>query len=167
MNPEKIDPIIKKEINKEGFDENAAVLIGTKAELENLRARLESEGRAENLPTYLKMHKEIEVPFGAITNAQNCPEIGTAWVWGGPSEFQLIYVDKDKNIAAVRIKSQDITSLSKVKDKIGRIEEDLEASGFKVSDDPGEFTTTKDIIEKYKATLKQASAEEAKGGFDF
>ncbi len=65
---EGVEPEIKKEINEEGFDENAAVLIGKKEEMPQLLEKLEKEGRAENLATFIKMHKEIALPKEEISS---------------------------------------------------------------------------------------------------
>lgn len=62
MNEQNINPEIKKQINKEGFEENVAVLIGKKEEMPQLQELLETEGRAADLGSYIKMHKEIALP---------------------------------------------------------------------------------------------------------
>lgn len=59
---ENIDSEIKKQINEEGFEENAAVLIGKKEDMPQMKERLETEGRTETLAAYIRLHKEIAVP---------------------------------------------------------------------------------------------------------
>ena len=49
----------KADINKEGWEENAAVIIGTKEERENLRERLEKGEMVADLGTYIKMNKQF------------------------------------------------------------------------------------------------------------
>ena len=56
-----VDPKVKKEINDEGFEGNAAVLIGKKEDMPNLENKLESEGKAVDLATYIKLNKIVAV----------------------------------------------------------------------------------------------------------
>jgi len=69
---EGIDPKLKEEINKEGWEGDkeggAAVFVGTKEEMEKSRERMENEGRTEDLGTYIRLHKEIILPFNEITD---------------------------------------------------------------------------------------------------
>lgn len=114
--PMDIDPKIKKEINEEGFEENAAVLIGKEEEMPRLREKLESEGKAADLGTYIKMHKEIKLPKEEIAPALLDNVIknkGLLWFVaekGGGEEYfylpeSIVYnfIDKDGNIASFNL----------------------------------------------------------------
>ena len=120
-----IDPQIKKEINEEGFeyggrdDEEAAVLIGKKEDMPQMLERLEKEGMAEDLGSYIKMHKEIALPNTEITEEikeKVFEQKGLIWQrnLGNNKDFNAYnnteykYIDKDGNIANVRIDPEKI-----------------------------------------------------------
>ncbi len=117
-----IEKNIKKQLNKEGVEKQgkgeAAVLAGTKEEVEKARELIESEGRAPDLESYIRLHKEIylnesEVPYNSIISLTGSkPEKGTAWLEKG----NLFYVDKNENIANVKIDINQIDSFSDVPD---------------------------------------------------
>ncbi len=115
-NQEKIavDPQIKKEINEEGFEENAAVLVGKKEEMPQMLERLEKEGMAENLATYIKMHKELALPNREINESLlKEMEQNRGLCWLERDDF-LYYIDSDLNIARVKIDALKISSIKSV-----------------------------------------------------
>ena len=120
--PMGVDPKIKKELNDEGFDENAALLIGKKEEMPKLKERLESEGKTKDLGTYIELHKELSLPNEEIDNDDLKKEMmenkrqykfrkreyvidkGLGFV------HELIYIDKDGNLSRVFV------DINKIKD---------------------------------------------------
>jgi len=122
-----IDPKIKEEINKEGWENNAAVLVGKKEEMPQLLEKLEKEGRAANLGTYIKMHKEIALPKEEITpRLKEKIKSGLVFYRGDV----LMYVDKDGNIANVEIRSEKISSLRRGMGIQEQVEKELKELGF-------------------------------------
>ena len=122
-----VDPKIKKEINEQGFEGDAAVLIGKEEEMAQMEQRLEKEGRAENLGTYIKMHKEIvlpndkidlDIPDIKLTYLQNLKKDllqnkGLVWYGDerGDEGKDIFYIDKDGNVVKVIIDPAKISSL--------------------------------------------------------
>lgn len=121
----------KEEINKEGWEENAAVIIGSKEELPQLLERLErleNEGKTKDLSTYIRMHKEVLV-------SKKDPEIGDSVMRGallrekgliwdyivvyhtGRVEKENAYylggrinfIDSEGNLATIKVDSQKIS----------------------------------------------------------
>ena len=110
-----IDQDAKKEINKEGFEDNAAVIIGKKEEMAQKLETLEKEGYAEDLATYIRMHKEIAVPAKEL-NKKEIESIENKHLRTGDGflglayrdnhhdgEFVLHYLDKENNIAELKL----------------------------------------------------------------
>jgi hypothetical protein len=124
---EDVDPEIKKEIIEEGFEDNTfAVLIGKEEEMPQLLEKLEKEGRAENLGSYIKMHKEIALPKEEINlELKKVINVGLAWFRGIIGKANLRFVDKEGNIAEVRIITEKIASLKESVTK-GNYFEDVE-----------------------------------------
>ena len=128
---EGVEPEIKKEIMEEGFgEEGAAVLIGKKEEMPQLLEKLEKEGRAENLGSYIKMHKEIALPKEEIDEKlKEKLQLGLRFVVGDLDEICLLFVDKDKNVARVKIMPKKIASFKNKRVAL-ELEEELEDFGF-------------------------------------
>ncbi|PKL72239.1 hypothetical protein CVV26_02515 [Candidatus Kuenenbacteria bacterium HGW-Kuenenbacteria-1] len=125
-NPDEMEEI-KKEINKEGWDDSVAVLIGKKEEMPALLEQLESGGRTVKLETYIRLHKEIALPFEEVLeedlkkameghkgefylsecdNLSNCTDPDdTSW------SVDLRYFDKANNLACIRIATELIAEL--------------------------------------------------------
>ena len=123
--PMGIDPKIKKEINEEGFEGDAAVLIGKNEEMSQLLEKLEKEGRAENLGSYIKMHKEIALPLSEADDELKeklLKNIGSFTLYSGePKEDiteELHYIDIDGNVARVDIAVKNVASLRDTKEQI-------------------------------------------------
>ncbi|MDP2946559.1 MAG: hypothetical protein Q8N88_00450 [Nanoarchaeota archaeon] len=128
---ERIDPKLKEEINKEGWEGDkeggAAVFVGTKEEMEKAREIMEKEGRTEDLASYIRLHKEIALPYNEIVDE----ELKKAMVankghyasWPGyyssgfkneEVEHKLEYIDLEGNIARVNIKTNEIADIEKI-----------------------------------------------------
>lgn len=111
---EGVEPEIKKEINEEGLE------------------KLEKEGKAENVGSYIKMHKEIALPKEEMSpELKEKIKTGLAWWLGGILQF----VDKEGNIAQVEIRPGKIASLPE-----GSFENELTELGFdfgKSKQEPG------------------------------
>lgn len=129
-----IDPKIKKEINEEGFEENASVLIGKKEEMPELLEKLESEGRTADLGAYIKTHKEIKLPKEEIPSEllNNIIE-NKRLLWfvdekdGGeeysylPESIVYNFIDKDGNIGSFNLDPKKLTPTREIIEK-ARIE---------------------------------------------
>lgn len=129
-----VDPKIKEEINKEGWEEDAAVLIGKKEEMAELLEKLESEGKTADLGTYLKLHKEIILPHEEILDEKLREEIknnkGNFLLSTGSTperySYCLRYIDKDGDASDVNILAKKITELSKKIDEVESENKNLE-----------------------------------------
>lgn len=123
-NKNTISPKIKEEINQEGFEENAALLIGKENEMLQLKEKLEAEGRTKNLETYIKLHKEICIPNSMISDEKFQKEVEAKkryfkiFLQGGPPYSYtalLKFIDKKGDVAKVKIRFdriEDLNSLS-------------------------------------------------------
>ncbi len=124
-----VDPKIKEEINKEGWEktddrDEQAVLIGKKEEMPQLLEKLETEGKTADLGSYIKLHKEIALPYDEITDEKLRQEIVEK-----KGDFDIInierqkdmleapflchskYIDKDGNMARVNIRLDKVADL--------------------------------------------------------
>lgn len=184
-----IDPNLKEQINKEGWETGkdynlkteeekeggAAVFVGAKEEAEKAREIVETEGKAENLGSYIKMHKIIKVRSdemeltGNLSGETIYPRRG--WLmYGGIKGLKLFFLDKDSNLAEVEIKVEDVISLKEG----GNIVEELRNLGFEIQElYPGtcnrneEYLWIKDQINKKEAKINQEAEERQKKEFDF
>lgn len=133
MRKETIDPRIKKEINQEGFEENAAVLVGTKEEVERLRERMETDGYAKDLATYIRLHKEILVPAEEITEKWLKDSLKPSYFsyYYDNENGDLQYIDKQGNLVQVIIEQDKIDDLREKDESIMySIPEKLKELGF-------------------------------------
>jgi len=111
-----IDDKLKDEINSEGFDcedetSGNALLIGTKEEMPQLRERLYSNGHALDLGSYIKMHKKIVLPYEeAASEINGYADRGKGFIWNKDYRGTLNYVDKNRNIAEIKIDFEKIAS---------------------------------------------------------
>ena len=110
----------KKAINEEGWEGNAAVLIGKEKELKVLRERLEKEGKAADLGTYIRMHKqvvlssedpEMEKLKGVVENARG---LVFEQYLTSPDGSEIRYVDQNGNIARVNIDAGKIAAYQEI-----------------------------------------------------
>ncbi len=177
-----IEPKLKKEINEEGWEKEdeesgAAVIIGKKEEMPQLLEKLEKEGRAKNLGSYIKMHKEIALPKEEMSEElkEKIKRGLTFLSYGG--NF-IRYVDKDGNIADVEIDAEKISSIDiqSGKELQERVGDELEKFGFLLPGKTGSVSTleaekifkeiwkeTQNYKEKIEEQIRQKKAKE----FDF
>lgn len=186
----KIDPELKRTLNKEGWEGDkeggAAVFVGTKEEIEKAREIMEKEGRTENLESYLRLHKEIVLPYNEIDN-ETIKQIvednkGLRQLrFSGADNFELRYIDKDGNVAKVEIFTDKIDEM-KSEGRINRgkmpnssrpwkkINERLNEMGFPLLEDDedgsGSYGDAGEIwhkinwaTEKYKEKLEKETKE--------
>ena len=153
----------KKAINNEGFEGQAAILVGRKEEMPNLVERLEKEGRAADLETYIRMHKEIIVPSDERKSLRGRMihqyEKGMAYLY--TSEFhdpdgcqKVTFIDSNNNLAQVLVDTRKIESFRyedlSNKDRVCYIiGEELKKMGFNVLV-AGKYATVRDGIYKEK-----------------
>lgn len=194
----------KEDINREGWEEDVAVIIGSKEELPQLLEHLEKEGKAKDLGTYILMHKEVllsqedpemgdHVIRGAIAKAKGLVweditvhatsrvknERKTYYVGG-----LINFVDKDGNLARVRVDSQKISDYKNWQwiEAIGGkghyeslLKEDLKRLGFNVVASPYEELEKfglqqQDLriaIDRKTQRLEREAQEKKKKEFDF
>lgn len=113
-----------EDINREGWEEGAALIVGKKEEAERLRSRLETEGQAVDLATYIRLHKQIIIPAEEIQNLINFR--GVKQTFGGEvkkgdfvvvknlNNLTIFFFDKNLNLANVFIglrRDSDITDI--------------------------------------------------------
>jgi len=184
-----IGPNMREEIdkiNKEGFEGNdesgAAILIGKggeekgeeNREMKRLRERVETEGRAADLETYLRMHKEIAVPKEEIDNLPEEVEKGHYVMHGvyhdterGHQSYGILFFDKDGNIAHIIIDASKIEGTEE--DEEWDREETktrLEKLGFKkAKGKASDFLHTKS--REYEEELERRKKEETATKFDY
>lgn len=128
---------LKNSLNEEGFEGDeegkygAAVLVGSREEVGLARERLETEGRATDLRTYLRMHKTVcatgeeLISFLERTTSVSLPaeslptelsdwfrnmEKGTYFLYGFGQVISLYYKDSEGALAKVHVKFTDIDS---------------------------------------------------------
>lgn len=166
---------IKEEIHKEGFEEGAAVLIGKKEEMPELRKKLETEGKTKDLGTYIKLHKEIILPINApifetLPNLKQKMETikGQGAFW---SSNVIKYIDKDGNYCRVEIDKNKIADLRdlpelKYEEEKKLMEEKLSELGFDLSK-TNEFHKNWDAIVAVLRELEEKAKERKSKEFDF
>jgi len=144
---ETIDPRIKEEINKEGFEaedeeSGSAVLIGKEEEMPRLLDKLEKESRAKNLGAYIRMHKVIAVPKNEIPTEHKellgSLNAGIAYVSEWRSGGLIIrYIDRDHNIATVELDPQHTGFLAEkdVRYAKDEVKSKLRELGFTITED--------------------------------
>lgn len=106
-----IDDSIKEQINREGFEGNCAVLIGTPGEMPTLREKLESNGYTNDLETYIRLNKRVVLPKEVIERgnpslykwvSENKGSIWCKYPFSFPS-VSYRYVDKEGGITEIKI----------------------------------------------------------------
>ena len=184
-----IDPEVKKGLNEEGFesetpDSGAAILVGKKEEMPQMQEKLEKEGRAKDLASYIRLHKKIVMLANEIP--QLPPEATSRIVPGFGSltdmlikhpYIELLYVDKEGNIAEVEIKPELIEDRTRKSDgekiiyneemiqrAIHSIGYDLRNLGFNIESRP---ELIKNLVQNYRARLSDRLRQEEKKKFDF
>ena len=108
----------KADINKEGWEENAAVIIGTKEERENLRERLEKGEMVADLGTYIKMNKQFFLSLEDPEMSGDLKKKLEGMKGKYDSSFGLLndfyYVDRDGNVAKVKLDASKISAYKNV-----------------------------------------------------
>lgn len=101
-----IDPSIKDRINNEGWEDNAALIIGKKEELGGKLEKLEKEGQCSDVISYIRLNKHIEVPES--DTPKNLSQLkGTGWFL----HDTLFFIDSSGNIAKVNFDYNKISSM--------------------------------------------------------
>jgi len=110
-----VEPEIEKEINKEGWER----------ETKELSEKLETEGKTEDLGTYIRLHKEIILPHSEVLDPELRKEIiekkghfilspGVFKNYYGKERInKLHYIDKEGDITEIGIIVEDIMNLRK------------------------------------------------------
>lgn len=162
-----VDPEVKKEINKEGFEGNAAVIIGKKEELPNLKEKLETEGRVENLATYIRLNKQIFLPIDSPeAKSLDVEKMKSAKGESYLSHGCLEYIDKDGNFCKVIIIQDAIAEIAK--DNFSDIKAKLQDLGFRFPANlSNTFLRADHSIGEYQSRLSREYQEKTKTEFDF
>jgi len=163
---EGIDPELKRKINKEGFEGDAAVLVGKEEEMEILRERLESKGNTKDLATYIRLHKEILVPSQEFNNDEK------EWIeeYFNPGSYFIIqnkicFLDSGGNLATVAINPDKIDDYEKIGWNSEIIKEDLKKLGFE--EEINLYNHTAKAEERYKEKLEALAKKETQKEFNF
>ncbi len=183
-NFEGVDPEVKKQINEEGFEGDkeggAAVIIGKKEEMPQLEKKLETEGNAPDVASYIRIHKEIALPKeemgqfgtlalenkGLVLSGNISKDIG--------SDYQVCFIDGNGNLA--RIRFDDFDKIYSVKSRPNKnepaantIAREMEKLGFRPVDQNNKIDVKllfelkqKKILheEKIAKELKEKQAQE-------
>ncbi|PIR41685.1 MAG: hypothetical protein COV30_02480 [Candidatus Yanofskybacteria bacterium CG10_big_fil_rev_8_21_14_0_10_37_15] len=173
-----LSPELKKEFEEAGFEDNAAVVIGNKEEMERARERIETEGRTKDLKTYIKMHKNsVVVPRHLFDSMDAVSQImlsdknsgyGEVGFYG--SGIILNYIDKDGNLAEVKIDAKLIDDYKKLSghDVNRKILRDLSDYDFNIT--PHKFAMNQyylDYLKKLQKEIAERAKEKGIDKFDF
>jgi len=121
----------KRGINKEGFQDSAAVYVGTPEEIKTARG-IESKGRAADLETYIRKNKEVICQINEIFSPQEISEMDLKpglfnWSlsWEGKNKF--VFIDSNKNLAIIdndflNENSEEVDELSELSKKLGCVD---------------------------------------------
>lgn len=207
-----IDPKIKEEINKEGWEktddrDEAAVIIGPdwkkaktpeeaeqfRKEVERLKEKLEREGKADDLGTYIRMHKEIKLPKKeASSDISDVLTENKGLLWNvtekvGGEEYKYLfpeslvynYIDKDGNVASFNLDPQKLTPTREIIERKKTdnsskeafyeiIRESVKELGFNWGSQSTELITAiHEQILDYQKRLKEEVRKRKKEEFDF
>lgn len=165
----------KEKINAEGWEDNAMAVIGTAKERERVRKLVESEGRAADLSSFIRLNKKIVVPAEfvseTILKVLSSPDrkMGSAgFLSTGGFRYALYFFDKDLNLAEVKLnlnKIDEFKSLS-VSAAGEKLLAELQQLQFSF-DQAGSFWGFSRIKEAYQEHLEVQGSEQAKKEFDF
>lgn len=150
---------IKKQkdiINKDGFEGNAAVIIGNENETDNIQKRIEKEGITKDLASYITLNKEIIIPKDDVPLFEGKlrkPLVPGTLIY--PTRISnerttsidncvFCYVDKDGNIAEIVITPKNISEFREDRDLYEESEGNIKLKNSNIS-----FIYNK-IIEKLK-----------------
>jgi hypothetical protein len=176
---------LKEEMN-EGADH---VYVGTKKEVEAARLKVESEGRAPDLASFIRINKSI--PISAEVMAERAqPRSDTGYKWyerfmnnvepgeaeiytgGGNGAFVCIYFkDSDGNLAKVLFSPENIDENEglKTREDVADALRDLGFNPYSpgVAGMFGEGLHPSRVIEDYQQALDAQVADEKKQAFNF
>jgi hypothetical protein len=174
-----------EDINKEGWEENAAIIIGKdRADLNRRREKLEKEGQTADLRTYIHMNSETvataaELGGGQILDRDTRErweklEKGVYRMTYVGNYYDFVFKSADGSLKKVRVECEKIAELAgptEVKQrydphfKYKRIKLLLEKNGFKIEDGA---SSTLEIVERGVNNYRMERAKaEKKDGFDF
>jgi len=108
----------------------AAVLVGTRSEVDQARKRLETEGVAKDLETYLRLHKELVVPSDFLKDNRYEKLADAVGYFRVVDNFNgkntdIEYIDSNGNFARVEILC-DLIDDVEIKNKQTKLKNDLE-----------------------------------------
>lgn len=154
---------IKKGINESGED----LYIGTREEIDRAKAKAESEGRAPDLASYIRLHKKIGVPKDAIATVS---EYFESFLTGQAELFEatdgenvkLYYKDAEGNLAVVLIDEKLIDS----KPKEGLVVQ-LQALGFHIGPKLFRGAHPSAVVASYARGLVAIEQEDTRKKFSF
>jgi len=166
---------LKEKLNKEGFegdeDGGAALFIGTKEEAEKARTIAETEGRAENLEIYIRMHKQV-IPKEELEQIEGIKHFRE--LTKGKAEIQdlgnkivfVYYKDGNGDLAHVEIDTRKIAKVN------GNMTINLEALGFNpcnvgyLFSSPLQRQTAEGVWLEVRRRRAEKNREEKKKGFN-
>ena len=124
----------KEDINKEGWEENAAIIIGSEEERAQVRERLEKGEIVADLGTYIRLHKQVPLSLEDPEVNEDLKEKlqtmkgecwGSSWyidisqivdnINGEGYKGEMFYVDQKGSIANVKIDSLQIKAYEDLK----------------------------------------------------
>jgi len=128
----------------------------------------ETEGRAKDLRAYIKLNKKIAAPSSFLTKEflKGFPP-GSAGLNKASYFYELYYIDKDNNLAKVKIDSNDIidpAAASYVRDR-SRLESDLRKIGLKLDSNIA-LQAFRDVANDYNERIFQENRTKADREFD-
>lgn len=165
--------IVKKEINSEGFEGDteggASVFVGSKEEVQKMEERAETEGKAVDVATYIKLHKEIALPKERMTRQVHdiIDKHEKGWGWlkiVDKNRWDFAYVDKEGNLARVLIRPGDVKLPENQ-----RLVDLLVSYGFQMGDARSYDIDTiiRGNVYNYCVDIQQELKKEKKKEFDF
>lgn len=179
-----VSPKTIEKINNEGFESDdpdreekgAAVLIGTKEEVERQRELIESEGRAVDLESYIRLHKKIIVPKDEVSPyfERWKLEKGDALVY---NDGTIKFIDSEGNIAKADINIDLIDSArgkvliekervadNRISNLKNYLQDELKKLGFNISYKSSEMS---EIENMHQYKLSQQNEKIKKEKFNF
>lgn len=166
-----VDPETKENINKQGWESSpeggsAAVNIGSRKELDNLRENLNKGGLFNDAASYVQRNKKIIVTNNYVPEEIQA-QAGKGWI----GSSRLIYIGKD-GITEVDINYDKIASIpakAQWEKKVNLLVSELKQSGFEIK--TGGFESEDKLLLKVLDMITQANVtpekSQAKEKFNF
>ena len=172
----------KEAVNKDGWEDNAAVIIGTKEELAQRREQLEQGRETVDLMTYIHRNAVVEATSAELMD-DNITDSNTRDKWNKiPNGKYFLFVDslffksKDGSIKSVRIRLEEINEFGYLLADLKRqnvtggriefIEPHLKKFGF-VLCESDELEVMKNQYHTVFAYRKRKDQKEKEKGFEF